>query len=153
MVIPVDPEKRMPSLGTWWDVPVAEVSTIAKTRQTQGKLRESSQKAADRLRMKLATAPVNWNSPDVPEYREYTPYPQFLEEMSAAGYSATEWSSIMPKDPEVLMRDLQARGMRTDRWFCRLGTSRPGQARPRDLQRSGDCQLLQIAWRKLSYRC
>jgi hypothetical protein len=22
--------------------------------------------------MKLATAPVNWNSPDVPEYRAYT---------------------------------------------------------------------------------
>ena len=61
--------------------------------------------------MKLATAPVNWNSPDVPEYREYTPYPQLLEEMLAAGYTATEWSSIMPKDPEVLMRDLQARGM------------------------------------------
>jgi inosose dehydratase len=62
--------------------------------------------------MKLATAPVNWNSPDVPEYREYTPYPQLLDEMSAAGYTATEWSTIMPRDPEVLMHDLQARGMR-----------------------------------------
>jgi inosose dehydratase len=61
--------------------------------------------------MKLATAPVNWNSPDVPEYREYTPYPQLLAEMLAAGYTATEWSSIMPNDPEVLKRDLQARGM------------------------------------------
>lgn len=50
--------------------------------------------------MRLATAPVNWNSPDVPEYREYTPYPQLLDEMSAAGYSATEWSTIMPKDPK-----------------------------------------------------
>jgi inosose dehydratase len=61
--------------------------------------------------MKLATAPVNWNSPDVPEYREYTPYPQLLAEMLTAGYTATEWSSIMPNDPEVLKRDLQARGM------------------------------------------
>ena len=25
VLIPVDPEKRMPPLGTWWDVPVAEV--------------------------------------------------------------------------------------------------------------------------------
>jgi inosose dehydratase len=62
--------------------------------------------------MKLATAPVNWNSPDVPEYREYTPYPQLLDEMSAAGYTATEWSTIMPREPKVLMQDLQARGMR-----------------------------------------
>ena len=35
MVIPVDPEKRMPPLGTWWDVPVAEVGAIDKTRQTR----------------------------------------------------------------------------------------------------------------------
>ena len=62
--------------------------------------------------MKLATAPVNWNSPDVPEYREYTPYPQLLDEMASAGYEATEWSSIMPKDPGVLGPDLEARGLR-----------------------------------------
>jgi 3D-(3,5/4)-trihydroxycyclohexane-1,2-dione acylhydrolase (decyclizing) len=37
VVIPVDPEKRMPPLGTWWDVPVAEVSGIDKTR-TRGKI-------------------------------------------------------------------------------------------------------------------
>src|ERR1700740_328640 len=61
--------------------------------------------------MKVATAPVNWNSPDVPEYRAYTPYPQLLEEMVAAGYSATEWSSIMPKEPVVLAKDLRARGL------------------------------------------
>jgi inosose dehydratase len=61
--------------------------------------------------MKLATAPVNWNSPDVPEYRTYTPYPQLLEEMATAGYRATEWSTIMPKDPDVLGPDLQARGL------------------------------------------
>ena len=50
MVIPVDPEKRMPSLGTWWDVPVAEVSTIAKTRQT----RENYEKAAKKQRTVFA---------------------------------------------------------------------------------------------------
>ena len=37
--------------------------------------------------MKIATAPVNWNSPDVPEYRPWTPYPQLLKEMQEAGYS------------------------------------------------------------------
>jgi 3D-(3,5/4)-trihydroxycyclohexane-1,2-dione acylhydrolase (decyclizing) len=50
VVIPVDPEKRMPSLGTWWDVPVAEVSTIAKTRQT----RENYEKAAKKQRTVFA---------------------------------------------------------------------------------------------------
>ena len=62
--------------------------------------------------MKLATAPVNWNSPDVPEYRPWTPYPQLLVEMSAAGYEATEWGSNMPTDPEQLGPDLRANGLR-----------------------------------------
>jgi predicted dehydrogenase len=39
--------------------------------------------------MKLATAPVNWNSPDVPEYRAYTPYrdtyPPSLEFLLGSG--------------------------------------------------------------------
>jgi 3D-(3,5/4)-trihydroxycyclohexane-1,2-dione acylhydrolase (decyclizing) len=30
VVVPVDPAKRMPGLGTWWDVPVAEISSIQK---------------------------------------------------------------------------------------------------------------------------
>jgi inosose dehydratase len=62
--------------------------------------------------VKLATAPVNWNSPDVPEYRPWTPYPQLLEEMEAAGYTATEWAKEMPRDPGVLAADLPAHGLR-----------------------------------------
>ncbi len=62
--------------------------------------------------MKIATAPVNWNSPHVPEYRPWTPYPQLLEEMKAAGYMATEWAAEMPKDPNLLATDLNARGLR-----------------------------------------
>jgi 3D-(3,5/4)-trihydroxycyclohexane-1,2-dione acylhydrolase (decyclizing) len=42
IVVPVDPEKRMPSLGTWWDVPVAEVSADQKTQ----KVRENYEKAS-----------------------------------------------------------------------------------------------------------
>ena len=77
--------------------------------------------------MKLATAPVNWNSPDVPEYRAYTPYPQLLEEMVAAGYSATEWSSIMPKEPEVLADDLRVRGLRMLGGFVGLELRNPAK--------------------------
>jgi 3D-(3,5/4)-trihydroxycyclohexane-1,2-dione acylhydrolase (decyclizing) len=44
VVVPVDPEKRMPSLGTWWDVPVAEVSTVEKTRHTRENYEKATQK-------------------------------------------------------------------------------------------------------------
>jgi 3D-(3,5/4)-trihydroxycyclohexane-1,2-dione acylhydrolase (decyclizing) len=46
IVVPVDPDKRMPPLGTWWDVPVAAVSADEKTRRT----REAYDKAAARQR-------------------------------------------------------------------------------------------------------
>jgi 3D-(3,5/4)-trihydroxycyclohexane-1,2-dione acylhydrolase (decyclizing) len=46
IVVPVDPEKRMPSLGTWWDVPVAEVSADEKTQQ----VRQSYEKASSAQR-------------------------------------------------------------------------------------------------------
>jgi 3D-(3,5/4)-trihydroxycyclohexane-1,2-dione acylhydrolase (decyclizing) len=43
IVVPVDPEKRMPGLGTWWDVPVAEVSTEEKTRKTREKYEKATE--------------------------------------------------------------------------------------------------------------
>jgi TPP-dependent trihydroxycyclohexane-1,2-dione (THcHDO) dehydratase len=44
IVVPVDPEKRMPGLGTWWDVPVAEVSTEEQTRKTREKYEQATKK-------------------------------------------------------------------------------------------------------------
>ena len=41
IVVPVDPENRMPAMGGWWDVPVAAVSESEKTRET----RETYEKA------------------------------------------------------------------------------------------------------------
>ena len=35
VVIPLDPDKRMPGMGTWWDVPIAEISTAENTQQTR----------------------------------------------------------------------------------------------------------------------
>jgi len=51
IVVPVDPEKRMPGTGTWWDVPVAEVSTDERTRRT----REAYEAAAGRQRVVFST--------------------------------------------------------------------------------------------------
>jgi TPP-dependent trihydroxycyclohexane-1,2-dione (THcHDO) dehydratase len=41
-----NPEKRMPGMGTWWDVPVAEVSGEEKTLKT----RETHEKATENQR-------------------------------------------------------------------------------------------------------
>jgi 3D-(3,5/4)-trihydroxycyclohexane-1,2-dione acylhydrolase (decyclizing) len=50
VVIPVDPESRMPGMGTWWDVPVAEVSAEEVTRKT----RESYEAATRKQRPVIA---------------------------------------------------------------------------------------------------
>jgi 3D-(3,5/4)-trihydroxycyclohexane-1,2-dione acylhydrolase (decyclizing) len=50
IVVPVDPEKRMPGMGTWWDVPVAEVSAEERTRKT----RENYEKATENQRLVFA---------------------------------------------------------------------------------------------------
>ncbi|MBV9298077.1 MAG: 3D-(3,5/4)-trihydroxycyclohexane-1,2-dione acylhydrolase (decyclizing) [Verrucomicrobia bacterium] len=50
IVVPVDPEKRMPGMGTWWDVPVAEVSGEERTRKT----RETYERATESQRTVFA---------------------------------------------------------------------------------------------------
>jgi 3D-(3,5/4)-trihydroxycyclohexane-1,2-dione acylhydrolase (decyclizing) len=44
VVVPVDPESRMPGSGNWWDVPVAEVSSADRTKSTRVKYEEATKK-------------------------------------------------------------------------------------------------------------
>jgi inosose dehydratase len=62
--------------------------------------------------MKLATAPVNWNNADAPDFREWFPYPKILDLMVAAGYSATEWGMNMPSQVNRMLTDLGERQLR-----------------------------------------
>jgi 3D-(3,5/4)-trihydroxycyclohexane-1,2-dione acylhydrolase (decyclizing) len=41
IVIPVDREKRVPGYESWWDVPVAEVSTLADVRRARAEYEEA----------------------------------------------------------------------------------------------------------------
>jgi inosose dehydratase len=61
--------------------------------------------------MRIATAPVNWNNPDVPEYRPWLTYQRMMDEFVEAGYDATEWGPGMPEDPAELRTALDARGL------------------------------------------
>jgi hypothetical protein len=54
--------------------------------------------------------------------------------MKAAGYTATEWSTDMPKDPAVLAADLQARGLRLLGGYVELEV-RTAAKRDQEIQR------------------
>ena len=71
--------------------------------------------------MRIATAPVNWNNPDVPEYRAWLPYRRMMDEFVEAGYDATEWGPGMPEDPDELGTELRARGLAMVGAFVGLG--------------------------------
>ena len=71
--------------------------------------------------MRIATAPVNWNNPDVPEYRAWLPYGQMMDEFVEAGYDATEWGPGMPEDPAELKVELDKRGLEMVGAFVGLG--------------------------------
>jgi len=62
--------------------------------------------------MKIATAPVNWNNADAPDFREWFPYPEILDLMVAAGYTATEWGMNMPSHVSQMLTDLNERHLR-----------------------------------------
>lgn len=61
--------------------------------------------------LRLATAPVNWNNNDIPNWRPLTPFPAILDRMREAGYDATEYDASFGTDVEVLVREAETRGM------------------------------------------
>jgi inosose dehydratase len=71
--------------------------------------------------MRIGTAPVNWNNPDIPEYRAWLPYERMMDEFVEAGYDATEWGPGMPEDPIELKAALDARGLEMVGAFVGLG--------------------------------
>ncbi len=77
--------------------------------------------------MRIATAPVNWNNADVADYRPWTPYPALLDEMVAAGYTATEWGMNMEKNVALLRDDLRARNLKPLGGFVGLELRSPNK--------------------------
>ena len=77
--------------------------------------------------MRIATSPINWNNEDVPETRRHVPYPAILDEILDAGYTATEWSSSLPTDPDDLLPDLVGHDLEITGAFVGLELRNPSQ--------------------------
>ncbi len=71
--------------------------------------------------MRIATAVVNWNNPDIPDVFPWMPYGEALDHMVEAGYDATEWGPSMPTDPVELGEALGSRGLDLVGAFVSLG--------------------------------
>jgi inosose dehydratase len=61
--------------------------------------------------LRLATAPVNWNNNDIPNWRPVTPFPAILDLMRKAGYDAEEYDNAFGSNPRSLIDEAESRGM------------------------------------------
>lgn len=68
--------------------------------------------------IRVATAPMNWNSDDLPDLRPKIPIERVLAEMVEAGYEGTEYGTGLPADPKALEAMLAPHGLALASMFC-----------------------------------
>ena len=68
--------------------------------------------------IRVATAPMNWNSDDLSDLRPAIPIRQVLTEMVEAGYEGTEYGTGLPDDPRELKAILAPYGLTLASMFC-----------------------------------
>jgi inosose dehydratase len=76
--------------------------------------------------IKLAIAPIGWTNDDLPELGGEIPFEQCVSEMALAGFSGSEVGNKYPKDPKVLNKALELRGLTIcNAWFSSFLTTKP----------------------------
>ncbi len=72
----------------------------------------------DKGKVKLAMAPIGWTNDDMPDLGSENTFQQCVSEMALAGYTGTEVGNKYPKDPAVLKKALDLRGVQVcNQWF------------------------------------
>lgn len=71
-------------------------------------------------KIRIGTAPVNWGLEPMHAWIEKPPYDKVLDEMSQAGYEATELGYTYPRDAEKLKSDLKKRRLELSAAYCAL---------------------------------
>lgn len=80
----------------------------------------------DKNKIKLGIAPIAWTNDDLPELGAENTFEQCISEMALAGFTGSEIGNKYPKDPAVLKKALDLRGMQIcNCWFSTFFTSRP----------------------------
>lgn len=76
--------------------------------------------------IELAIAPIAWTNDDLPELGAENTFEQCVSEMALAGYTGTEVGNKYPRDPEVLRKALEMRGLRVaSAWTSLYLTTKP----------------------------
>ena len=80
----------------------------------------------DKNKVKLGIAPIAWTNDDLPDLGKENSFEQCVSEMALAGFTGSEIGNKYPKDPAVLKKALELRGMQIcNAWFSTFLTTKP----------------------------
>ena len=80
----------------------------------------------DKNKVKLGIAPIAWTNDDLPDLGKENTFEQCVSEMALAGFTGSEIGNKYPKDPAVLKKALELRGMQIcNAWFSTFLTTKP----------------------------
>ena len=80
----------------------------------------------DKNKVKLGIAPIAWTNDDLPDLGKENTFEQCVSEMALAGFTGSEVGNKYPKDPEVLKKALELRGVEIcNQWFSSFLITKP----------------------------
>ena len=80
----------------------------------------------DKNKVKLGIAPIAWTNDDMPDLGKENTFEQCVSEMALAGFTGSEVGNKYPKDPEVLKKALDLRGVEIcNQWFSSFLITKP----------------------------
>lgn len=80
----------------------------------------------DKNKVKLGIAPIAWTNDDLPDLGGENTFEQCVSEMALAGFTGSEVGNKYPKDPGILKKALQLRGVEIcNQWFSSFLISKP----------------------------
>lgn len=90
----------------------------------------------DQNKVKLGIAPIAWTNDDMPDLGSENTFEQCVSEMALAGFTGCEVGNKYPKDPAVLKRALDLRGLEIcNAWFSTFLMTKPYEETERDFIR------------------
>ena len=80
----------------------------------------------DKNKVKLGIAPIAWTNDGMPDLGKENTFEQCVSEMALAGFTGSEVGNKYPKDPEVLKKALELRGVEIcNQWFSSFLITKP----------------------------
>ncbi|MCI6099508.1 MAG: myo-inosose-2 dehydratase [Selenomonas sp.] len=93
-------------------------------------------------KIKLGIAPIAWTNDDMPDLGKENTFEQCVSEMALAGYEGCEVGNKYPKDPSILKKALNLRGLQiASAWFSSYLLTQPYEQVEKDFR--AHCAFLQ----------